>query len=157
MAPTDREIKNEAKKRGIQVRTRKQAVYALNSNDHGTEATCMTTIQDLDDFMDYQYGNKAGLDTEGYDAEKQNQMMDTVPSCNTPLPMLQRKPMTPLFTENRNKKRGLELSPIDEQSQTNEVIVERIVQGLVPALLKAINQGNQQTSDFRSESNENIT
>ena len=65
--------------------------------------------------------------------------------------------MTPLFTENRNKKRGLELSPIDETSQTNEVLVERIVQGLVQALLKAINQGNQQTSDFRSESNENIT
>ena len=133
LAPRDRVLKSEAKQLGLLSYTRKQDVYAFNQNMPDSNAIKVTSVAELSSFAAIKnQPQQSFLPKPAENVAKSHLMFETPHQ----MPPLTRKPST--VAPQSAKRKRLQLSPVVENDDVPESLVNSLVTNLVPALLDAL-------------------
>ena len=133
LTPRDREIRVEAKRKGLQCYTRKQDVYVFDQNNPSSDAVRVTSVDELDDFTKRNNENVSDALSRFRKVMSDNTQTPCLP------PPLTRKPTT---IQQSVKKRKLQLTPVQEANDTSS-LAQEIVAALLPAIRKIIPENNK--------------
>ena len=134
LTPRDREIRAEAKRKGLLCYTRKQDVFVFDQNNPNTDAIKVTSTTELDDFTKRKNENVDDA------LSRFREVMSDNAQTPCPPPPLTKKPTTIPQSFVKKRKRS-ELSPVEEANDTSS-LAQQIVAALLPALRKVIPENN---------------